>query len=408
MNDPRIGTEIISTLAGLLTAGLSYASSEHPAVTAAGERFAAVIGRADQEVTVQFVFRVPFLNRELISLDTKHFEQARRIGRALETLGINELTFSLGLTAEAAAHLGVRLARGARGIHDGLVGFHPTAIRWRDIPEAKWDEEFNEVDADVFVAAQLTLAIQSTEKLCASDTPRHTGLRIVRRLERSLDIAPDVVRRTIELMPGQWSPARRTISAALVISMALRHLDINVSVRRAATHAMLLVAIDGLRAREGVALDVAAHIAFESFCRPRSKSRSMLTPHRLRTAAILDAMARRTPLRWPGVLHLIGLVFDLESQRCPKGVDFALTRADLLAYASENMGRGYPSAWVKLLVSLFDTFPAGAYVRLTDGRTGVVIRPQPNDEAQADWPQVLVNGKLVQPSQPIKLLGAHE
>jgi hypothetical protein len=75
------------------------------------------------------------------------------------------------------------------------------------------------------------------------------------------------------------------------------------------------------------------------------------------------------------VLDTIALAYEMERLRCPEHLDFDLTNADLWAAVASQAGIGYALEWVRALVDTFGAIPAGAWVRVDDGRHALVLGP---------------------------------
>jgi hypothetical protein len=92
----------------------------------------------------------------------------------------------------------------------------------------------------------------------------------------------------------------------------------------------------------------------------------------------------------------------MELARCPEGVGFDLTRADLLAHAVQLEGTRFSAEWVRAVIKICGAVPVGATVRLRDGRVGVVIEPGP---PYNPWcPVVLIGRERLATREPVMLV----
>lgn len=376
----------------------------HPNATAAAEATQEAIDRAGPPFVLQFVRGAVFRDRVLLPLDAERFQQASDIERSLANLATHEVCVDEVPSLDAVSGFGVALARGAQGPSPALQSAKWRGFRFRELPYAQYGEEAEEVDASVFTAAQIALAIGEAERArkdSAEHWPWTLGVSIVRRLERSLETDRDGAHRAMELAPGAWTPPRRAVSAALTVMGLLTTLELTRFARRAAAHATLALASVGYREREGMPIAEAATATLTALLAAPITAQSGVDPHRLRVCTCLNALCEReaggTQLSLTGLLEL---GYEIERRRCPEGVTFDLTRLDLMADVVREMGTTLDATWTRALVGASGAVPIGAFV-LADGRLGVVIESAPVDDL---WhPKVLIGGEVVTPRTPVVL-----
>jgi hypothetical protein len=94
--------------------------------------------------------------------------------------------------------------------------------------------------------------------------------------------------------------------------------------------------------------------------------------------------------------------YEMERARCPDGVAFDLTRADLLAHAVTLEATRFSPEWVRAVIKICGAVPVGATVLLQDGRVGVVIEPGPPHNP---WcPVVLIGRERIATQAPVMLI----
>lgn len=381
---------------------------QHPQTNHAALVLGRCVASAQPPVVLQFIAGAVFRDRALVPLDAERYLRSAAVGRALENLEVQEIALDPGPPLPSLLSLGEALARGQQG---PVAGEMPEGgwdgARLRDIPHARWGNDAEQVDTEVFVAAQLALALADTEA-CARDAgtawPWARGLSAIRRLERALAQDGPATARMLEAAPGAWGPERRSLAAALLALRVLESLGANQGTRRAAGHAALALGLTGYAAREGAPLERTAQLLVQRLVSaPGASHRSGVEPHRIRVAALVHPLgADEAKPRAHAVLGLLRLAYELEVLRCPAGVTFTLTAADLLAHAAQEAGRSLDAGWVRALVHALGVVPVGSRVQLPDGREGVVLGEGAEDDP---WrPEVLVGQERLVPSGRVRLL----
>lgn len=354
---------------------------------------------------LQFVREACFIDRKLLFVEVEGFLRVQWLSKALSNLNIHEITVIDMPPAASVLTLGQAIARGAQGPSEVLSQVQLDGLTWRAIDGAGWDTKAAIVDVDVFADNQVHLAVLEAEKLRGAPDvpwPWQSGIAVLRRIERGCDVSVDATARAIEMVPGRWPASRRMVGAAFRTMSALREIGANRVAVRAAGHATLALGSVGFGDGLGLPPQRAARVIAKRLLLP-SESASA-AGHRLSVTTLVHGVAQGAhgEERARGVLPLLTLVHELEQQRQPAGVDFQLTFADLLGIAVGSAGAHYDAAWVRAVVAAAGEIPAGAHVRLHDGRMGIVMERNPN--GQALMPLVLVQGQIVTPTEPVSLI----
>lgn len=390
--DSEVMLAVMQALFVLTKTAMAH-GGEHPFALKMAEKLSDAVNDSSPPWTLQFIRGGVFLDRELVELGLEGYRRAQTIARALENLGYHELILDKKLDGPRWLEFGEALARGVLGPSDMLEGARIDGLTWRAIPNASWGGEAEEVDPEVYAICQIALALEEAPKLVLSESgawPWGVGLAVLRRLERAVESDLRASVRALEMAPGGWTPERRAISVAFDVLCVLMKLGVSKSTLRVASHVALAIASFGFKKRAGEPLVEALEPVLQGMLLNADKAaRTGMPPHHLKVVSIMSVFYEGTPLDWLPFMHLINLAYDLELQRCPDGVEFALTKGDLLAEAARGMGTVYPTDWVKAIISVHGAKPPGAYVQLADGRVGVVLDSR---EASID---VLVGGLMV-------------
>ncbi len=373
----------------------------HQSVLALRERMV----DAAPPLSLQFVGQAIFKDRTMVPLPLRVYRVGQHLGQLLHRLHIQELVMERPVAVEQLTELCLLLGEADAGRLDSLEGVEIPGLSWRELPTARYGIEVEEVDPEVFSSAQLALAIGDAELLPAGTAAWNfaKGLTVVRRLERAVQVSREAVGRALELVPGSWTIARRSVAACTHVLTALTALEVSGAARRVAAHAALALAWTGLAERGGGPFaDVAARTSGRLLEAP-AVSRTGVEPHRAKLSALVFlASGERLEGDLPApLLDLLRLAYELERRRCPVKVPFDLTLADLLALAlSEPVAQCDPT-WVRALSTAYGEIPPGARVLLPDGKVGLVLG---GSEAGPLRPQVLVNGSVLVPGGPVRFL----
>ncbi len=378
----------------------------HPLARQIAGRVAQSIHDAGVPLSLQFVGTAVFRDLSLVPVSLQSYKQVEELSQTLRNLGIDELTFSAVPNVADLVRFGEALARAASTKSDALDQVVIPNLSWRAIEGARWGLDTDELDPDIYTSTQVGLAIADAGRLVAGrDGPWDwaAGLAVVRRLDRAFRVSPSATKRALEVRAEKWSLARRAVSASHRVLAVLDTVGTTRVVRRAVTHGALALAVQGLHTRGGDPIVPAAEELLPRLVTSQGFTRAGVEPHRLRTIALVNrftpeyAKLRKTPC----ILHLLLIAYELERRRCPEGTDFDLTSGDLLALAVHEAGTRYDAGFVRLIVDTAGRIPVGAHVRLTDGRTGVVLLTNP---AAPRLPKVLIDAQVLTPTSPVSLV----
>jgi hypothetical protein len=390
----------------LLMKTLASHGAEHPLTVQNAEELCHAIRTVAPPFSLQFVGQATFKDRELVPLGIKGFQMAQVLAKAMRNLSLHEISFDRVPEPRGAMALAAVLVRGMSGPSDAAGRVSIPGLAWREIPSARLGADREQVDPEVMAVTQIALAIADAETLVAKrGTPWswNLGMSIVRRVERALETGRPCAVAAVELAPGPWSPARRAVSAVVSSVGTLQAVEAHQAVRRAAGHAALALCCTALGPREGLPIDEAAKAALEALLDVPSLAKSGLEPHRVRVCSIAYLLAQEEgdPRQQAGVLPLVKLCYELARRRCPAGVSFDLTGADLMAWAISAREARSAAPWVRLLIDMQGTIPPGAAVLLPDGRVGLVLESTPEDPLH---PTVLVGAEMIPGAGPVRLL----
>jgi hypothetical protein len=401
---PRPAWHLLHQLHTLMKAVMLH-DPRHAVAVQAAEILCQAVEAMQPPFMVQFVAGGLFQDRQLVPLDFPHFEKCQVLTHSLGTLGAHELSFDASLGVEGAQRLGEALAAGMRGGHDNLKGVEIDGLSWREIPFAQSGIDAEGVDPEVAAIAHAVLGLQNAEQIAEQPDapwPWAIGLSAVRRLEKGLQANTGAAMRGIEFAPEGWPVPRRAISAAMLVLQVLTRCNASAANRRAAAHATLALALEGLGPRGGVDLVHAADRLIGRMTRAPIAAASGVAPQCLLVASLVHLLGSRMRQRSVTslmVCELIELAYEMERARCPDGVPFDLGRADLLAHAIQH---NRASEWIGAIIKICGAVPVGACVQLADGRVGIVIEPGP---PHAPWcPVVFIEGQRVIARQPVMLV----
>jgi hypothetical protein len=312
----------------------------------------------------------------------------------LDTVPSAVTLLTLGTMLHAAAHTGRATAARLEGVRLARL-----------VRPALADSSVDEAALDVFLIQRLDCLCRDAAILAADATGAWDwdgGCAVAYGIERFLAVSIGAAGRVYETAPRPWTRARRIVGAALHVSAVLARLRASPLTQRAATHAMLALAVHGLFERGGGALHTAAQAAMPRLLATGLDEGSQPEPHRLRVCALVSeaAKADRTAVPSLPVVSLLHAALELERRRVPEDIALTLGTVDLQAWLAEALGHEIHAGWGRALLGALGIVPAGSYV-LADGRLGIVIGPS---DAGDPWrPRVLLGGQIVVPAQPLTL-----
>lgn len=426
MSDPTNTVALVEQLSLLLTSVRAY-GVEHPSTERAAAAVADAITAAGPPFALQFMVSAVFRDRELVPLDGDKYDRAMALAEALHRGGAQEIAFVTDPSAEEIAIFGGALiTAGAkppkvkRVAHAGAKAPPPaevdfdalglSTLAFREIPDAQPGAELETVEKEIFVSAQLVLALRAARRAVTAVRadpavwPFSQGMEAVRRLERALETHATFTATMLEIAPGEIDVARRALNSAHHVASIFAALGTPKQMARAAIHAVLVLSAVGLGSRDGLGFRAAAASARDFAT--AALEETPYDPHRHAVAAILADLADERAL---ATTELFGLAYMLERRRCPKDVAFDLTLADLLSNelaklgASEERAESPAAMWLRLRVMVAGEIPPGARVRLADGRRAIVLGPGTSGDPML--PSVLVNGQREDVRTPPKLEG---
>lgn len=385
---------------------LAVRGHDHPLSQKAAAGLARTLNEARPPYALQFVAGGLFRNRVVVPVDIEKYNKVRQVSRSMHNLSIHELGVERAVSAEGAMALGRMLAAGVAGPAELPADYTIPGVRWRTIPGFQPGHDSKTIDPSHFAVTQVVWAAEEAARIDVSldsPWPWDAGINIVRRLERALLVSEINAKRAVELLPGDWTPARRAIAACMLALNVLERLNVDRISRRSAAHALFALAMQGLNSRGGLELPGAAGIVRERLMEGIGSTVGGIDPHRLRTSAIVHFFARsQTREEGPlGVLRLIHLAYFMERARRPSDVPLSLSPADMMAYAVRFAGETFDPLWVRTVSWAIGVTPIGSPVKLQDGRVGVVVGPAPEDEP---WrPTVSVDGESFRPTNGVTL-----
>jgi hypothetical protein len=427
MSDPSNTVALVEQLTVLLGSVRAY-GVEHPSTERAASAVAEAITAAGPPFALQFMVSAVFRDRELVPLDGDRYDRAMALAEALHRGGAQEIAFVSDPSAEEIAIFGGALITagakpprvkrappaGAKNAPPkGEVDFDAlglSTLAFREIPDAQPGAELETVEKEIFVSAQLVLALRATRRAVAGVRAAPAvwafsqGMETVRRLERALETHPTFTASMLEIAPGEIDVARRALNAAHHVASIFAALQTPKPMTRAAIHAVLVLGAVGLAPRDGATFRAAATSARDATA--AALPGTPFDPHRYAVASILADLADERAL---ATTELFGLAYMLERRRCPTDVAFDLTLADLLSNelaklgTSEERAESPAAMWLRLRVMVAGAIPPGARVRLADGRRGIVLGPGPSGDPML--PSVLVNGQREDVRTPPRLEG---
>ncbi len=351
--------------------------------------------------SLQLVEGAAYVDRELVAVDAGDYTKVERLARAFANVGYQELSIERAPTVAELSRICEALAAGLQAKTVAVDELTAAGIAWREISSVGFDgAEGEAVDQEVFAMTHLAMAMADAERVETDldrdpQWPWSDGLSIVRRLERGLAVDSAAVVRTLELSPGAWSVARRSVSVARCAQHALRVLGCAASLSRAVGHAAVAVAFTGLG--QACPVDEAASQLLVRLQLSAADAASETTPHRLRMVTVVRTLASGARGDLVAVGRLVEAAYELELLRMQVRPGQVAPRIELLAVGMQQLD----SAWMKFIVNIEGLLPPGSRVRLADGRDGIVLGA--GDPINPWRPLVLCDGRVSIPDTPVRL-----
>lgn len=377
--------------------------TEHEQVLQCAQAMRGTLSQAQPPFALQVLPEVVLRDGVPVALGVETYRRTQQLVGALGRWGVGELAFEAVLAPDDL----IAFARAVLdATHSGRTARVPVieGLRLRKLRRPRADTQRGaDAAADVFAVRQLEQICAALEQVIANRSAPWTwnvGSWLTWQIERCILADPAAFGRALELAPGDFSPARRAAAAAFHAHAALAQLQTSLLVQRSVAHALLVLGCFGLGERPGQNLAEAARAALPLLL-PQPNEALDRDPQRLRVIALVAAVTQgeRAGSALP-VSALIAAAYELERQRCPQGVAFRLSRADLHAWLACALGDEVHAGWGRALLNVLGPIPAGAHV-LADGRLGVVLGPSAKGDAMR--PRVLVGGQPSTPAQPVTL-----
>lgn len=399
--EAEAGAGVIVDRLFVLTRTVAVHGEAHPLSLQLAESVVAAMTATGPPFALQFVGQAVFVDRALAVLEPQSFHRALHLARALAAMHVNEVKVEWPPAPAAVLTLGAAIARKATEAPtvDGLF--------MREITGAREGTAGSAVDAELFATAQVTRALADVESLEArlgAGWAWAGAVGAIRRAERAIEADLGACLRFLDLAPGERTVARRALGAMLHALAMLDAVKVSVASRRVGAHAALTLALHGYSEREGCAFAEAADTALPTLLAGVDAGAATLDAHRLRVCALLHGVCAHfaDPGKWHPVARAAALAFDLERLRCPLGTEFALENGDLLAWAARADLATHDPRWVRALLAAHGILPAGAQVRLADGRLGVSLGGAPGEDPLR--PLVyLHSGTILWPESPVDI-----
>jgi hypothetical protein len=395
---------VVDGLMGAIRAVGSY-GEEHPTVSRAAEQLRADIGRAHPPLVLQFVADCAFREQRLVPMTIERYKRTEQLNMAFRNLGCHELSIEPQVPVASLVALAGALARALQGPSDELERRKLPGLSWRAIPNMAWGEDAELVDPEVFCATQSVLALLDLEMLSVAGElawPWRRALSVVRRVERAVERSPAATGHALETAPGEWSPARRALSAAAMVARALKQLEVTPAAARVLVHAAVGLGVCGFMPRGASSWSFAGRGFLERLMAMKVRMRRGVETHRLRLFAVAQAVsdgddASLAPAR------LLRAAWELEAERWPDGVQQPLALVDLLARRRRAWAGSELEPSLRVLLATTGLVPPGTRVRLADGTEGVAMGPGPSGDP---WrPLVLAEGWVREAAEPVTLAG---
>lgn len=382
---------------------------KHPLAVRTLEDLAHRVSSCGPPFSLQFIGQALFKDRNLVPLSPREWRLCRYVARLLHGLSVHEIEFEVDPTVASVLQFVQALASLEQSGGEPLARLRIDGIGWREIPGAVLGIDAEDVDQEVFTAAQLAIAVGDAEELAAMATDPwdwSLGVAVLRRLERALRMSKEATIGALELVPGGWTVGRRAAAACLHVLRVSDFLGVSRGVSRSAAHAALATACIGLGKRGGVAFEQATGAVFERMLDAPGLARYGVALHRARVCALLyltcDSSSERIG---DGALPLVRLAYDVECARCPQDAGFDLALADLLVQVAVGEIAADGPEWVRAFLGTYGMIPPGARVSLPDGTSGLVVGGSGMGPLR---PRVFVGSSVVIPEGPVTLVAPLE
>ncbi len=344
----QLALALLDGLYGLMRAHVSL-GPDHPSTASMAVDVAAAAAAITVPCSLQFLGASAYCNRVLLPVGIERVAQVLQVARALDAMSAQELIFDQTVNPQTLLTLTQVLVRPGESALQTVSG-----VQWRPLTGPVWGDGGKPIDRDIAARIWLARAAAAAERLDRDETtpwPWATSAAILRRLEQVVLLDPAVALRALELAPQPWLAGRRAVAVALRTMVTLATVGATPETQRLAGHVALLAAVHGFFDAPPRPFDMAAQTALLRASQQPGVDAVVSARHRLRVAALLQALAHRagTGSAWPGPLGAVLVSWDLESRRGGKADAPPRTTMEALVAADADPfvlgGRTWLRAW---------------------------------------------------------------
>ncbi len=368
---------------------------ENRAVAPALQRFMDELQAFQREVDPEFAFQMPddgvYVNRRLLRADAATWDRARRLRRYFAQFEIGEITFSEEVRLETVRDF-------MQAVREGLLDparlsflregrFPGIAFRELRAAAATSGQVLTELPPRIRVLRAYGLLVATLEELIERlQRGRRASLVPVRRAAQELVCLPE---ETEPLQMGLLSlPHMRDTLAGRLAFVGLLVLLLSRRLGRAG-HEVRDLCVAGALAGVGRAVGaeyvfapperVAAAGGFLEGLGWLLPASGTGRPAALRVIASLEQRHAQGRRRGHPLSRMVAVAdaYERLTARSPRGEGLSADQALVVMRRASDLD----AEVVRLLLETLGLFPVGAVVRLSDGRTAVVISPNPEAPA---------------------------
>lgn len=394
----QLALALLDGVYGLMRSTVSLGPN-HPSTADMAEHVAAAAVGLAVPCSLQFLGASAYCNRQLLPVGIERVAQVLQVARALDLMGAQELIFDQALSAPTLLALAQLLASPGDLPQPQVPG-----VQWRPLTGPVWGDGGKAIDRDVAARVWLTRATSAAERLDRTEDahwPWAISAAILRRLEQVVLLDPIVALRALELVPQPWPPGRRAVAVSLRTMVTLAHIGASPETQRLAGHVALLAAVHGFTGQRTRSFDMAAQTALIRANLQPGVDDAVSARHRLRVAALLQALAHRagTGGAWPGPLGAILISWDLESRRGGGPDEVQRTTMQALAEADADPFLLGGRSWLRAMIGAMAGTPPGSVVVDAANVLGAVV--DASGRAGAGKPMIISHGQLVHAQAPL-------
>ncbi|GEM_PF-6549649 len=400
------GSAVLEALCVLFKSAVASGGRSAALATAAA-RLSELLGASGQAVAFQFVGDQVYVGGRLLPLSLEDRRGAMAVAQLLSHNGIHEITFQADVKAGELARVAGELVSGQRqrGKAPQIV---VAGVSWRPLDGAAWGTCFEKLDPELFALSKLCDVEREVESLMMTPGERwefNKGATVVRLAEEGLFAGPLPMVRAMEFRREPWGTARRAAAACIHLLVVGKAAGVAPRSYRAAAHCLLACCAMGYQISGGRPWKEAVEAAYELLVGQGMAPEELPTPHRVRTCTLLHMLHRTVECQGGDertkIVKLLWLCYDLEKYRVLPETSSALALSDCLAIQGPKAMQDGIGHFYRLLVTSYGQIPPGTTVRLSDGRRGVVLEPNPQAPLN---PTLLVDGRAETSNLPVRLL----